>query len=216
MGFAVIGISARALSILAKELSDPPRSVSFMLYRHYRVLAHPLMTEGSIRQSENESFPSLRTFGDPVIENLDDLPPVREVGLAAPAGVLAREPSVAGEGYFVFAREITDYSELPITVGTYFPKRAVDGPIRLFYWATALALGLLGVSLIVAGLMARAIARPIRRAAQGATAIGNLYFDEVAPLSGSYFHEIDSLARSFSVMLDGLKAFGRYRLAHWS
>ncbi len=35
-------------------------------------------------------------------------------------------------------------------------------------------------------------------------------------LSGSYFHEIDSLARSFSVMLDGLKAFGRYRLAHWS
>ena len=73
-GFAVIGISTRALSTLAKELSDPPRSVSFMLYGQDRVLAHPLMTEGSPRQSENVSFPLLRTFGDPVIENLDGLP----------------------------------------------------------------------------------------------------------------------------------------------
>ena len=99
---------------------------------------------------------------------------------------------------------------MPITVGTYFLKRAVDGPIRLFYWATILALGLLGVSLIVAALIARAIARPIGRAAKGATAIGNLDFDEVAPLSGSYFREINSLARSFNAMLDGLRAFGRY------
>jgi adenylate cyclase len=210
MGFAAIGITTRALSTLAKELSDPPRSVSFMLYGQDRVLAHPLMTEGSPRQPENTSFPLLRNFGDPVIENLGNLPPVHEIGLAPPAGVLAREPSVGGERYFVFAREVTDYRELPITVGMYFLKRAVDGPIRLFYWATILALGLLGLSLIVAALMAGAIARPIRRAAKGATAIGNLDFDEVAPLSGSYFREINGLARSFNAMLDGLRAFGRY------
>jgi adenylate cyclase len=210
LGFAAIGISTRALSTLAKELSDPPRSVSFMLYGQDRVLAHPLMTEGSPRQLESASFPLLRTFGDPIIENLDALPPVDEIGLAPPAGVIARESSAQGERYFVFAREITDYSELPITVGTYFLKRAVDGPIRLFYWATILAVALLGVSLIVAALMAGAIARPIRRAARGATAIGSLDFDEVAPLPSSYFREINSLARSFNAMLDGLRAFGRY------
>ena len=210
MGFAALGITTRALSTLAKELSDPPRSVSFMLYGHDRVLAHPLITEGSPRQSENASFPLLRNFGDPVIENLDSLPPVRDIGLAAPAGVLAREPSVGGEHYFVFAREVGDYRELPITVGMYFLKRAVDGPIRLFYWATIIAVGLLGLSLIVAALMAGAIARPIRRAAKGATAIGNLDFDDVVPLAGSHFREINSLARSFNAMLDGLRAFGRY------
>jgi adenylate cyclase len=58
--------------------------------------------------------------------------------------------------------------------------------------------------------MAGAIARPIRRAAKGATAIGNLDFAEVVPLAGSHFREIDSLARSFNAMLDGLRAFGRY------
>ena len=210
LGLVATGITTRALSTLAKELSDPPRSVSFMLYGQERVLAHPLMSEGSPHQSESASFPLLRNFGDPVIENLDSLLPVHDIGLAPPAGVLAREPSVGGERYFVFAREVTDYRELPITVGTYFLKRAVDGPIRLFYWAMTVALGLLGLSLIVAALMAGAIARPIRRAAKGATAIGNLDFDDVVPLAGSYFREINSLARSFNAMLDGLRAFGRY------
>jgi adenylate cyclase len=210
VGFAALGITTRALSTLAKELSDPPRSVSFMLYGRDRVLAHPLITEGSARQSESESFPLLRNFGDPVIEDLDNLPAVHDIGLAAPAGVLAREPVVGGEHYYVFAREITDYHELPITIGMYFLKRSVDGPIRLFYYATLIAVGLLGLSLIVAAIMAGAIARPIRRAAKGATAIGNLDFDEVQPLAGSYFREIDSLARSFNTMLDGLRAFGRY------
>lgn len=210
LGFAALGISTRSLSRLAKELSDPPTSVSFMLYGQDRVLAHPLMTEGSPHQSENASFPLLRTLGDPIIENLDALPPVDEIGLAPPAGVLARESLIQRERYFVFAREITDYRELPITVGAYFLGRAVDGPIRLFYWATVLAVGLLGVSLIVAAVLAGAIARPIRRAAKGATAIGNLDFDQVTPLSGSYFREINSLARSFNAMLDALRAFGRY------
>jgi adenylate cyclase len=210
LGFAALGITTRALSTLAKDLSDPPRSTYFMLYGRDRVLAHPLMTEGSARQSENASFPLLRKFGDPVIENLDNLPPSRDIGLAAPEGVLAREPSVGDEHYYVFAREITDYRELPITVGSYFLKRAVDGPIRLFYFATIVAIALLGLSLIVAAIMAGAISQPIRRAAKGATTIGNLDFDEVEPLGGSFFREINSLARSFNAMLDALRAFGRY------
>jgi adenylate cyclase len=210
LGFAALGITTRALSTLAKDLSDPPRSTYFMLYGRDRVLAHPLMTEGSARQSENASFPLLRKFGDPVIENLDNLPPSRDIGLAAPEGVLAREPSVGDEHYYVFAREITDYRELPITVGSYFLKRAVDGPIRLFYFATIVAIALLGLSLIVAAIMAGAISQPIRRAAKGATTIGNLDFDEVEPLGGSFFREINSLARSFNSMLDALRAFGRY------
>jgi adenylate cyclase len=210
LGFAVIGISTRALSVFVRDMSEPPRSVAFMLYGGDRVLAHPLMAEASPQESENASFPLLRTFGDPVIENLPNLPPLHQLGVAPPAGVLAREPRVDGERYFVFAREIPDYRDLPITIGTYLLARAVDGPIRLFYWATLIALGLLGASLIVAGIMAGAIARPIRRAATGASAIGSLDFDQVAPLAGSHFREINNLAQSFNAMLDGLKAFGRY------
>ena len=209
-GFITVGISTRALSELARELSEPPRATAFILYRQDRVLAHPRMAEGNARQSLSASFPLLRTFGDPVIDNLDQLPPIREIGLRAPRGVLAREQSADGEDYFIFAREIADYQELPLTVGIYVLKRAVDAPVQLLYWATGHALGLLAVSLAAAALMAGAIARPIRRAATGAAAIGHLDFGDVTPLSASFFREIDALAESFNAMLDGLKAFGRY------
>jgi len=210
LGFVALGISTQALSRLAKELSRPPIETTFLLYAQNHVLAHPAMIEGNPDRSADGSFPPLRTFGDPVIADLEDLPPLRELGLKPPPGVLAREPTVNGEPYFVFAREITDYDELPITVGSYVLKRLVDAPLRLFYSAGLLALAMLGVSLSVAAVMAAAIARPIRRAAKGATAIGNLDFDQVTPLAGSYFREINSLATAFNAMLDGLRAFGRY------
>jgi adenylate cyclase len=210
LGFVALGISVQALSRLTKEMSNPPTSISFMVYAQHRILAHPSMVEGIPDRSAAESLPTLRTLGDRVIADFDSLPAIREVGLTPPVGVFAREASVDGEPYFVFAREIGDYSEFPITVGAYFLKRAVDAPIRLLYSAAMLALAMLGVSLIAAAVMAGAISRPIHRAAKGATAIGNLDFDQVAPLSGSYFREINSLAISFNAMLDGLRAFGRY------
>ncbi len=210
LGFLTLGISTRALSRLAGDLSQPPRATAFMLYGQDRVLAHPLMAEGSAHQSASASFPLLHTFGDPVIDNIGQLPPIRGLGLVLPAGVLVRQQSGGGDDYLVFAREISGYRELPITVGTYVLKRAVDAPVVLLYWAMLHALAFLGAALIAAALMAGAISRPIRRAAKGATAIGNLDFDQVAPLPGSFFREINSLAASFNAMLDGLKAFGRY------
>ena len=206
----MVAISTRALSSFTTGLSDPPRSVSFLLYGHDRVLAHPFMTDGASRQSVASPLPTLESFGDPVIANLFRSPPLDEVGLTSLAGVLAREPSVDGQHYFVFARQIEGYGDQPITVGTYFLKHAVDAPCGCSTGRPFSRLFMFGISLIAAAVMAAAIARPIRRAATGATAIGNLDFDQVAPLSGSRFREINSLARSFNAMLDGLRAFGRY------
>ncbi len=210
VGFVALGISTQALSKLTNAMSNPPTSISFMLYAHNRMLAHPLMVGQRHDRSAAGALPKLREFGDRVIANIDDLPAIREAGLTPPVGVFARETTVDDKPYFVFAREITDYSELPITVGTYFLKHAVDAPLRVLYSAALLALAMLGVSLLAAAVLAGAISRPIRRAAKGATAIGNLDFDDVAPLSGSYLREINSLATSFNAMLEGLRAFGRY------
>lgn len=210
LGFVVLGISTQALSKFAEDLSAPPRSTAFMLYDGDRVLAHPLMAKGNADPSANDTFPPLQKLGDPVIADLNSLPPIREFRLRLPHGVLARRSYGGGESHFVFAREISDYKELPITVGTYVLTRAVDAPIKILYGATLLAVAMLGLSLVAAAIMASAISRPIRRAAKGATAIGKLDFDEVAPLGHSRFREIESLATSFNAMLDGLKAFGRY------
>jgi adenylate cyclase len=210
VGFLAIAVSTRALSKLSTELSDPPRSVAFMLYGQDRVLAHPFMVDGNRRQSEDTPLPVLRTFGDPVISNFSSLPPLDEAGITPPVGISAHQHTVEGERHFVFAREISGYGDLPITIGYYVLARAVDAPLRLFYWASIIALAMLGVSLIATALMAGVITGPIRRAARGAAAIGTFDFDKVAPLAHSRIREINGLAQSFNAMLDGLRAFGRY------
>jgi adenylate cyclase len=210
VGFLTLAISTTALSKLSTELSDPPRSTSFMLYGRERILAHPLTGDGNRRQSEDAPLSMLRTFGDRVIENLQSLPPLDEAGIKPPAGALARENTVDGERYFILAREVSGYGDLPITIGSYFLARAFDAPVRTFYWASSIALAMLGVALIATALMAGAITGPIRRAARGAAAIGTLDFDKVAPLAHSRIQEINGLVQSFNAMLDGLRAFGRY------
>ena len=191
-------------------MSDPPRSLSFMLYGEDAVLAHPLMTDQSGHRSAEQPLPKLQAFDDPVIEDITNLPPLDVSGIQPPPGASARQTTVDGKLYFVFFRPISGYDELPITIGVYNQANLVDAPLRLFHWATIGALAMLGASLIAAAVMAGAISRPIRRAAIGAAAIGNLDFDKVAPLSYSSFREINDLAQSFNAMLEGLKAFGRY------
>ena len=209
-GFVAIAVSTDALSKLSAEVSDPPRSVAFMLYGQNRVLAHPLALDGNRKQSEEAPLPMLRAFGDEVIADFASLPPLDVVGISPPTGTVARQHTVDGERYFIFAREIFGYGDTPITIGAYVLARAVDAPLRLFYWASIVASAMLGISLIATAIMAGAIARPIRRAARSAAAIGTLDFDAVAPLARSRIREINGLAQSFNAMLDGLRAFGRY------
>jgi adenylate cyclase len=61
LGFLIVAISTRALSILSKELSNPPRSTAFLLYGQDRILSHPLMADGSRQQT----FPACRRSTKP-------------------------------------------------------------------------------------------------------------------------------------------------------
>ena len=69
LGFVTLAVSTRALSILVKELSEPPRSAAFMLYGRDRILAHQAMLDGTRKVSEDVPLHMLRTFGDRIIEN---------------------------------------------------------------------------------------------------------------------------------------------------
>ena len=69
LGFVTLAVSTRALSTLVKDLSEPPRSIAFMLYGRDRILAHQAMLDGTRQVSEAAPLHLLRTFGDRVIEN---------------------------------------------------------------------------------------------------------------------------------------------------
>jgi adenylate cyclase len=80
LGFVTLAVSTRALSILVKELSEPLRSATFMLYGRDRILAHQAIFDGSRKVSEDVPLHLLRTFGDRVIENYASAQPLDKAG----------------------------------------------------------------------------------------------------------------------------------------
>lgn len=210
VGFLAVAISTEELSALTGDLSDPPRQTTFMLYGRDAILAHPLMAGGTFGGSPQTPLPALADFGDVVIEDVWGASRELIGGIEAPPGADVRQVSVGAQSYMIFTRAVPGYGDGLIQVGSYLLASMVDAPIRQFYWATGVALAFLVGSLVATALLVGAIARPIRRAAQGAAAIGALDFDKVAPLPRSAFREINDLSLSFNAMLEGLRAFGRY------
>ncbi len=79
------------------------------------VLAHTRIASGVYGQSPAGPLPSLGAFGDPVIEDLPDLPPLDESAIEAPAGTVARQASISAGRHFVLTREIPGYGGSAIT-----------------------------------------------------------------------------------------------------
>src|SRR5690606_8932511 len=83
-------------------------------------------------------------------------------------------------------------------------------PVRRLIDSGLVALGIMAVSLLLAVLLGRAIARPITRLAQSAAAVESLDFAYVPRPPASFFREIDVAGQSFQAMVEGLRLFETY------
>ena len=210
LGFIGVGISVQALSELAADLSDPPRSTVFVLHGPDKVLAHMFLALNPKGLSVEKPLLGTEEVIDTVLNHFDDAKPFHLHGFEAPLGTDALELEAAGTRYLVIRKSVSDYGETPLLIGAYSVAAAVDAPLRAMYRTIAIGAAMLAVALLLSVLISRAISRPVRDTSGSAAAIASLEFDTVAPLQRSRIKEIDDLATSFNAMLVGLRSFGRY------
>jgi adenylate cyclase len=210
LGFVAIGISTQALSQLALELSEPPRSTVFVLYGQDSVLAHMFLALQPQGLSADKPLLSRNEIIDPVIERLEEAEPFREIGFELPEGTGILELKSAGVRYLAITKVLTGYGNVDFLIGAYSVASAVDAPFRTMFRATVIGVGLLVVALLLSMVLSRIVTRPIRDTSVSVAAVAKLDFEQVPPLPGSQIKEIDDLSSSFNSMLVGLKSFGRY------
>jgi len=183
---------------------------AFILYGRDRVLAHSNMGAESVRPTADEPLPTLARFGDPVLAALwDDRRNERRLFLTRPP-VENRTIHVGGEYYPFFYAELAGYSDRPLLVGVY--TRTSDFADIINRLILALVAGGLAVvgAVVMAVLMGRRLARPVRRISEAATLVGDLRVSEVQPLPRSRIREIDEQARAFNAMTSALRWFEAY------
>ena len=209
LGFTAAGISTAALSQLALELSEPPRSTVFVIYRD-KVLGHMYMALRTPGLSPEKPLLGTGEIIDPVIGRLGDAKPFEAAGLTLPKDIKVLELESGGTDYLIVTKPVSGYGDAPLVLGAYSVLSEVDSPFRTVSRAVTVGAALLVFALAMAVLMSRMITRPIRQTSDRVAAIAALEFDSVVPLRRSWIREIDDLAGSFNAMLVGLKSFQRY------
>ncbi len=217
-GVVTAAVATGELSEFLQRAARPLGGVSFVLYGRDRVFAHPALAGDRPDMPElstDHPLPSIAEIGDPVLAavalNLATSRPFDRIDeILAGTGIKGILVEAGGVDHVLLSREFTEYGATPWLVGVHFPAAAVNAPIQRLILAGAVGLAVLVVAVVVALLLGRAIARPVRRLADAADAIRSLETQELAPLPRSPLRELDSAAQAFNGMMIGLKWFSTY------
>ena len=185
--------------------SGDPRSTIFILDAADGVVAHPLLARGGFSPSPDHFQPLRMELPDRVLQqgvSFQTRLPDRKSW--------QRTVSVGGETYNMLLDQLTDFSTQPWTVGIYFPRAQIMGPIYRLQYAAYAALVILAVAVILALLLGRSLARPIKRLAEAAEAVTAFDFSGARRLGTSPFRELDTAGRAWDSMLAALRWFETY------
>ncbi len=209
IGGIVSLVRVRDLSSYLNKIGERTGATPFILYGRNRVLAHRNLLAG-FKGSVKAPLPALNQIGDPVIAHIWD-PKYRE-----PSALVSRPPvsnhivDIDGVGHLVFYKSVTGFGPEPWIIGVHVKARVFgDSLIRL---AIAGGVGLVAVilAIVMAWLIGRRIASPVRRLADAAHLVGDFRLDSVSPLPNSGIREINDQSTAFNSMVNGLRWFGAY------
>ncbi|NBN62981.1 adenylate/guanylate cyclase domain-containing protein [Pannonibacter tanglangensis] len=211
LGVAAVSVSIARLSVIARELSANGMTV-FLLHGLSELLAHPAFEGVPAGVTADNDLVDVASAPDVLLRDLANLPAAdpRRFRLGEAHAMFEAADSDGGRHYVVLERTATQIDGLPIIVGAHFPARVLEQPLDRLTLAALLGLGVLMAALVGSAILARGIARPVRRAAEGARAVARLELDGLPPLPDSRIVELKDLAQGFNAMVAGLRAFLRY------
>jgi adenylate cyclase len=215
-GLVMAIVSINELSSLVAASTPPTGGRAFILRGHDDVIAHPALIGTVEGLSAEKPLPHLNEVGDSVLAAMWTPPVGNTADILSDSDVVGRivntgaDPADPENTYIFLYREIRVYGPTPWLVGFYVRLDDVNAPLRRLNFVAVVGGGIFVAALLIALLLGRSLARPIRRLAAAADAIRELSVENVTPLRRSPFRELDVAARAFNAMLGGLRWFQTY------
>ncbi len=210
IGALATAVGLRELSFLMAEIGLRLQATPFIIQGGDRVLAHPFLTSPNNDMSTNSPTVALSRIGDPTLANIAARQPIRGFSTAVSGGVEVAAIEGSGDTQIIFTKKIEGFSDSSWLIGAYLPLHQIDTQLRRLRAAALAGLVMLILAIAAAIVLARLVARPIRRVAAGANQVAALQFHDVTPLPGSYIREINEQTTAFNAMLAGLRWFETY------
>lgn len=209
---AAIGIRAN-LEPLSQQLSKNAafrgtQLTRFMLFNDRVVVAHPLLV-----MSDAGSRPTIADLGDPYLAQLYTAKryPMELVKNMEGVDTFFLDTDDGGNRGFVLRQDKSRKTGGTVTIGVHFDQAAGAAEIKRLFGTMAVGFAVVLLSVIVAILLGRRAARPIKELAVAANAVHEQDFAHVPRLPASSAIELDEAAKAFNAMVDGLKERERIR-----
>lgn len=211
-GSLLIGLSLTRMSEITQRISTDEITVFLMKQGTDEIVAHPRLPEKFDELGPGRELLHVDQVPDEFLAGLNHMPLVKNSGLGLRMDLDLREGhDESGEKRFVIVEQRNVNMEgLPVRIGVHFPAEFLEQAFEQMTTAIAAGVTLLMLSMIGAILLARRIARPVKRASAAANKVAGLELETVSPLPPSVIRELDDLSTGFNSMLGGLKAFNRY------
>jgi len=126
-----------------------------------------------------------------------------------PANVGVAEATLGDADYFVIFRRINGFGAMPWYIGYHVPQSWADDVLQTINSVIPFAAIMVGIAILVAFFLGRAIGNPIQAFASNARRIAQLELDD-APIKGSRLTELDIAAEAQAAMRNGLLWLNNY------
>jgi adenylate cyclase len=210
LGIMSAWISINQLSEFLSNLESELGVNAFILHGRDQVLAHPLMAFGYTGLNRLTPLPPQSSYSDPIVSAMWNEHEDRSIVNWFLSGPGVRHVSYGDLQYVILFDELLGYSDKPWLIATYFESHDIAAEAGRLRWAIIFCFLMSIISASIAAYIGRQIAQPVRRLAEGSKKIHSLDLSTVEQIPRSFFRELDDAARSFNVMLDGLRWFERY------
>ena len=208
-GVLVTGVSVSELSSFVDDVGRQLGMPAFILYGDSQVLAHPELMDADPTALFSQARPllPLAELKDIVLSRFHqgEVEDDHEI-----ENVTIRDIEIDDERYLIMSRQIGEFGQTPWHIGVHAPLDSLDDQVRRLVGSLMAGLGVLGLAIVCAILLARYIARPIHNIAAAAERVGRFELTDITPLPRSRIRELDDQAIAFNRMLDGLRWFETY------
>ncbi|WP_299480914.1 adenylate/guanylate cyclase domain-containing protein [uncultured Roseibium sp.] len=211
-GSFLIGMSLERISDITWSISTDDITVFLMREKTEEIVAHPLLEAHFEELDAEDPLLHVSQISDLFLSDFSTMEVIDNEDYNIADGLELRTgfDTNGNKRFIIIEQENANLKGLPARIGVHFPAEYLDQPLQQLLIAIVVGLGLLLLSLIGAVLLARRIAKPVRRAASAAKDVAGLKISDVDPLPPSIIRELDDLANGFNAMVGGLTAFNRY------
>jgi len=211
-GSLLIGMSLDRVSEITWHVSTDDITVFLMREDTHEIIGHPDLHRKFDDLSDESPLLHVSQIPDAFLSEFATMPKLdnKSFDISDNLDLHAGFDEDGIKRFVILEQNNDNLRGLPVRIGVHFPAEFLDQPLKQVLTAVLVGGGLLLLSLFGAALLARRIARPVRRASIAAKDVAGLNFAAVEPLPSSIIRELDDLSKGFNAMVGGLTALNRY------